>query len=301
MPNTKSTPDDFPRIYLFGDSLTDRAFYERDCGFGWKLGQYYDGRVEVVNQGHSGETSRSLRREFERGIIKKVETRGSPPAPLFITIFLGANDACLLADSTYVPLPEYEEHIRHYITTILEHPLMQETKIILIAPPPVDVPSSSDAVDDLPEVAEVLRAIERVGRGHRTWQSKRLFAKKIIEIGRDFEGKTGRVAVMDFWTMVTKAKCEELAISEEAYQRLDERDMLPGSGMPGAKEFGKEWFVDGLHFGKKAYEVLGRELLELLLAKWPALEKQNFPLRVGFAPYIKGVINTILSKRKKQT
>lgn len=41
----------FPRIYLFGDSLTDRAFFESDNGFGWRLQEYYEGRVEVVNRG----------------------------------------------------------------------------------------------------------------------------------------------------------------------------------------------------------------------------------------------------------
>lgn len=48
------TPNDFPRIYLFGDSLTERGFNESDCGFGWKLGQYYEDRVEVVNEGSLG-------------------------------------------------------------------------------------------------------------------------------------------------------------------------------------------------------------------------------------------------------
>lgn len=46
-----STPNDYPRIYLFGDSLTERACYGSDNGFAWKLEEYYDGRVEVVNEG----------------------------------------------------------------------------------------------------------------------------------------------------------------------------------------------------------------------------------------------------------
>lgn len=49
--NGSKYPKDYPRIYLFGDSLTDRGFYEYDCGFGWKLQQYYADRVEVVNEG----------------------------------------------------------------------------------------------------------------------------------------------------------------------------------------------------------------------------------------------------------
>ena len=49
--NGSKYPKDYPRIYLFGDSLTERGFYEQDCGFGWKLRQYYADRVEVVNEG----------------------------------------------------------------------------------------------------------------------------------------------------------------------------------------------------------------------------------------------------------
>lgn len=30
-------PKHWPRIYLFGDSLTEKAFFESDGGFGWKL------------------------------------------------------------------------------------------------------------------------------------------------------------------------------------------------------------------------------------------------------------------------
>lgn len=47
----KVTPNDYPRIYLFGDSLTERGFFPQDVGFGWQLQKYYADRVEVVNEG----------------------------------------------------------------------------------------------------------------------------------------------------------------------------------------------------------------------------------------------------------
>ncbi|OJD12783.1 hypothetical protein AJ78_06681 [Emergomyces pasteurianus Ep9510] len=259
-----STPKDYPRIYLFGDSLTERACYESDNGFAWKLEQYYEGRVEVVNNGFasnlistppvsftSSETTKSLRGEFEREIIKAIENRG-PPAPLFITIFLGANDACLSPWGAYVPLQEYEEHIRHYVNRILHHPDAQSTKVILITPPPIDVHSPGmGPAADLPEVADVMQSIAKVSRGHKTWASKRAFAEKIVEIGREFEGKTDRVAVLDFWTAVTKAACKEQGVSEEGFHELNIKERLPGSGLLGAEEFGSEFFCDGLHFGRK--------------------------------------------------
>lgn len=43
--------DQHPKIILFGDSLTDWGFYEENHGFGWAVGQYYGGKVEVLNEG----------------------------------------------------------------------------------------------------------------------------------------------------------------------------------------------------------------------------------------------------------
>lgn len=101
-------------------------------------------------------------------------------------------------------------------------------------------------MDDL-SVASILRASAASGRGHRTWQSKRRFAKKIVEIGQEFQEKTDLVAVLDFWTVITKFACQAEGAD---FDGLDLDELLPGSGMPGAKEFGRKYFTDGLHLGK---------------------------------------------------
>jgi hypothetical protein len=51
MDRAQPTANDYPRIYLFGDSLTERAFFAETKGFGWWLREYYADRVEVVNRG----------------------------------------------------------------------------------------------------------------------------------------------------------------------------------------------------------------------------------------------------------
>ncbi|KAI1918764.1 porphobilinogen deaminase [Ophidiomyces ophidiicola] len=239
--------------------------------------------LEDIQQKKKCQTTKSLRQAFDKRILDTVKERGLP-SPLFITIFLGANDACFLGgdDRTYVPIAQYEEHIRHYVDTILEHPATKDTRVILISPPPVDVPPPPSTDFDLESVVEATRAPAAMGRGHRTWESKRKFAKKINEIGHEFEAKTDRFALFDFWTLITKVKCQDETDSDvdEIFHKLDLEDTLPGSGMPGAPRFGLEYFIDGLHFGEKGYDVLGRELLKLLLSKWPELNKENFPLRV---------------------
>jgi len=51
-PVEKSMPGQWPRIYLFGDSLTERAVYNQTGGFGVMLTDYYEGRgVGVLNRG----------------------------------------------------------------------------------------------------------------------------------------------------------------------------------------------------------------------------------------------------------
>lgn len=166
-----------------------------------------------------------------------------------MTIFLGANDACIDGNDTYVPFAEYEEHIRHYVTSILEHPATNGTKVVLISPPPVDAstPAGETLLDD-PMIASILRSGAASGLGHRTWQSKWRFAKKIVEIGREMEEKTDLVTVLDFWTVITKFACKAQGTD---FDELDLEEMLPGSGMPGVKEFGTEYFTDGLHLGEK--------------------------------------------------
>lgn len=252
-------------------------------------------------------TSRSLRDEFEN-MMAVIEKRGSPP-PLFITIFIGANDACLTLDGTYVPLDEFEEHIRYYVNSILEHPAAKGTKIILISTPPVDVPrpAGDDSLLEDQSAAAILRSVAVAGSGHKTWESKRQFAQKIVQIGKEFEEKTNLVAVLDFWTVITTFACHaEGKSKDEVFDELDLDERLPGSGMPGAKEFGSSFFTDRLHFGKsvcnppairiptvssswahmteQTYEVLGYELLDLVLTKWPELGIKNFPIRVCISP-----------------
>lgn len=211
--------------------------------------------VHSANMVMGRETTKSLRQIFIDHILEEAEKRGSP-APILITIFLGANDACFKGADTYVPIAEYEEHIRHYVNSILEHPATKGTKVVLISPPPIDTPApreQSKELMEIPSVSEAIRVAAATGLGHRTWESKRKFAQKIVEIGREFEAKTDRVALMDFWTIITKVACQEAIEGnpEDIFHRLDLEEKLPGSGMLGAKEFGSSYFTDGLHFGER--------------------------------------------------
>ncbi|KAL9114439.1 MAG: hypothetical protein Q9227_001520 [Pyrenula ochraceoflavens] len=260
-------PPNWPRIYLFGDSLTEWSFFEHDAGFGDRLTKYYDGRAEVVNRGQAGATTRHLAPIFPRSVLADAQTR-STVSPLLITIFLGANDACFL-----VPLTEFLWHLRSFVNQVLEHPSFRTTKILLMTPPPIDVTSPTPGPwEDEKEVEEEARE----GRGHQTWLEKRKFAEGIAALAMEYmETEEERVWLLDAWKEITTAR---IGKGKEGFAELNKKGKLPGCGLPWAMQFGREWFRDGLHFGKKGYEVLGDCVFETLFETWPELRRENLKI-----------------------
>ncbi|KAK9831113.1 hypothetical protein WJX74_003688 [Apatococcus lobatus] len=119
-----------PEFVLFGDSLTQQSF--ESGGWGAALADAYSRRVDVINRGFSGYNSRWAEPLLARALQHR-ET-----APIFLSIWLGANDAALpdrLAAFQHIPVDEYQ--------TILQQ-MVKDARaggaksILLITPPPVD-------------------------------------------------------------------------------------------------------------------------------------------------------------------
>ncbi|KAJ4355330.1 hypothetical protein N0V95_003005 [Ascochyta clinopodiicola] len=249
-----------PEFVLFGASLTEWSFDEHNEGFGWALEQKYHARARIVNEGQAGYTSTRLLSDFDR-IINRA-TSPQAPRTLLFTIFLGANDACFVGDTEYVPLPVFEANIRLFVETILTQDAMSETKIILITPPPINI-SSPDVKGVGDSEVEEQNELKREQVGYRTYMSKKRYAERIVQIAREYQ-ETDRVIGLDFWGDLVKARLKEVG---EIY----DEDKLPGSGLYGARDFGEGYFTDGLHLDKKGYNVLSEALYESILARWPEL------------------------------
>jgi hypothetical protein len=112
---------------------------------------------------------------------------------------------------------------------------MSETKIVLITPPPINIPDPT-----LPEENT------KKGRGYRTYMSKKRYAEKIMQIAADYE-ETGRVVGLDLWNALIDAALDDQGRSGDEGRYDEER--LPGCGLSGAKAFRGGYFTDGLHFG----------------------------------------------------
>ncbi|KAJ8118727.1 hypothetical protein OPT61_g347 [Boeremia exigua] len=213
-----------------------------------------------IQTGKAGYTSTDLLPDFGRIIAEA--TAPSAPKTLLFTIFLGANDACLIGESEYVPLPTFETNIRRFVETILTQDAMCDAKIVLITPPPINIPSP-DPEDKGNRTWEKFNEMKKDMRGYKTYMSKKRYAERIMQIAGEYE-ETGRVAGLDFWGSLVRARLQETG------EEYDE-EKPPGCGLYGVGDFDKGYFTDGLHLDKKGYKVLSLALYEKMISEWPQL------------------------------
>lgn len=199
--------------------------------------------------------------------LKDSRKEGTPV--LLLTIWLGANDAVLSPSPAHVPLPKYVANLRHFVDSALREPVFEHATIVIISPPPIDVTGTDlDEADYIPQLRgksedeklKGLREITRSNIGHRTYLSKRLYARKAMEVAREYErlttednaNATPRVFGLDFWSFLTADELCERGWETSADQ-VDQMDaeQLPGCGMPMVGGFRDEVFTDGLHLDEK--------------------------------------------------
>ncbi|KAJ4368165.1 hypothetical protein N0V83_006521 [Neocucurbitaria cava] len=262
-----------PEFVLFGASLTEWSFSEKTEGFGWFLECKYSGLANIVNEGQAGYTSSSLQSDFDR-IITRATAPNAAPTLLF-TIFVGANDACMIGDTEYVPWAKFEANIRAFVETILTQDAMSQTKIVLITPPPISGPSPAKKAGMTEEEVEDANFWKKEGPRYKTYMSKKRYAEGMMRIASEYE-ETGRVVGLDFWHALVAAGLNE-SESGDADGNAGEydEDMPPGCGLIGAKQFGKGWFTDGLHLDVKGYNVLSKTLFERITSQWPELAPER--------------------------
>jgi len=250
-----SNTQSLPKIILFGDSLTEWSFYTEDSkGLGDVLTTRYADRATVENEGQAGYCSTWLIPHFD-SIIQRIRQHETQP-PLLFTIWLGANDACFPKYRAHVPLDKFEANLRHFVDTILAEEKMFTTKVVLIAPPPINLRASAekDEFDLGPKVQKAYVNAAREMKAYKTYVNKAVYARKVMEIAKSYDGKADdRVAGLDYWRAVVNFELKEQGLEtlepDVSVDFEDDDTRLPGSGLPGAKNFRKGMFTDGLHLG----------------------------------------------------
>jgi lysophospholipase L1-like esterase len=215
-------------------------------------------------------TSTRLKSDFDR-IIARATAPNAAPTLLF-TIFIGANDACFMGEKEFVPWPTFSENIRFYIDTILTEEALEDTKIVLIGPPPINGSETGLGKDQTEDDIERLNGEKKAWPRYKTYMSKKRYAEGMMDIAKEYE-ETERVIALNLWQGIVEEKLKE--DGKGSWEELQESGLWPGCGLIGAKSFGKGWFTDGLHLNRKGYGVLNRMLIEEVEKKWPELAVEN--------------------------
>merc|ERR1711981_1285782 len=83
-----------PRLgILLGDSITQQSF--GIGGWGSRLSGELTRNIDIINRGYSGYNTKHIHLNLDKIFPAQFQASISPNKIAFMTIFLGANDACL--------------------------------------------------------------------------------------------------------------------------------------------------------------------------------------------------------------
>ncbi|CAA7058680.1 unnamed protein product [Microthlaspi erraticum] len=171
-----------PKIFLFGDSITEESF--SDGGWGASLADLLCRKADIVLRGYSGYNTRWALKVVERVFPAAAENGGEHPAA--VTVFFGANDACLperCSGFQHVPLHEYKQNLRSIVSFLKNR--WPQTVIILIAPPPID----EEARLRYPYIENT------TGIPERTNEAAGSYAKACVDVANECQ-----ISAIDLWS-----------------------------------------------------------------------------------------------------
>ncbi|RDY05877.1 GDSL esterase/lipase [Mucuna pruriens] len=174
-----------PKIYLFGDSITESSFAV--AGWGASLAHHFSRTADVVLRGYSGYNTRWALKVLDR--VFPASQGGddeTATAPIALTVFFGANDACIpdrCSAFQHVPVHEYKQNLHSIVSFFKKR--WPTTLVLLITPPPID----EDARCRNPYVENPQ------GLPERTNEAAGEYARACIAVA----GECG-IPVVDLWT-----------------------------------------------------------------------------------------------------
>lgn len=253
-----------------GDSITQFSTLTLQA----YLQTQYIRRLDVVNRGLSGFTAPMGLRALKKYLPLSGDSCSWPSIKL-VTIFFGANDACVAGTPQHVDLQPYIDTLR----LITQHPAFQQsrpknTNVILITPPPVNE-HQFDQDQDHP-------FLRRAGFTSQ-------YARAAVLAGRSY-----RIPVLDLWSIIMQKVGWDPSMGRECcckhlpcHLDLDvpndqHRQHIPGcikipSRSPDADHQLSDFLTDGLHLTKLGYDVLFLELMKLIRRAAPECAPENLP------------------------
>lgn len=193
-----------------------------------------------------------------------------------VTVFFGANDACVPGNLQHVNLQHYVDTLESIIRySAFQQPGRRKTAVILITPPPINEHQFEQAPS---------------GPFQRRAGITSQYARAATQVALAHD-----VPILDFWSILMQKVgwdtsmgrdccCEHLSF------RLDSRTVphnseihhLPGchtipARLPNADYQLSDFLTDGLHLTKLGYDVLFLELMKLVRKTLPKCAPENLP------------------------
>ncbi|KAJ5896892.1 uncharacterized protein N7473_006291 [Penicillium subrubescens] len=234
----------YDQFILFGDSITEMSS-DQSLGFAFGAGlqHAYSRRLDVINRGFGGYTTAHAIKIFHK-IFPSPQTANVR----LMTIFFGANDACVPVHIQHVPLETYKENLQK----LIQHPATkaQNPCIIIITPPPINEYQleAFDIAKDTPHPS-------------RTAHTTKVYAEAAKEVGAALN-----VPVADIWSSFMST-----VGWKEGQPLIGSRDA------PDNEKFGS-LFTDGLHLTADGYRIVYEEVLKTIRANWPDQDPGVLPM-----------------------
>ncbi|KAJ5815661.1 Esterase SGNH hydrolase-type subgroup [Penicillium riverlandense] len=244
----QSSEDDAAKPYdqfiLFGDSITQMACNQEN-GFAWHaaLQEAYSRKLDVVNRGLAGYTTAHAIKIFHK-FFPSPQTANVR----FMTIFFGANDACVPGHDQHVPLDQYKENLKK----IIQHPATkaQNPRIILLTPPPVNEYQ-----------LEGFDASKGTPHPSRTAAYTKLYAAAAREVGAELG-----VPVADLWTAFMQTTGWQ-----DGQPLIGSRDAPNNANL-------ETLFTDGLHLTPDGYRIVYDAVMQVIVRNWPDQDPEVLPM-----------------------
>ncbi|KAF7718958.1 Uncharacterized protein PECH_006303 [Penicillium ucsense] len=234
----------YDQIILFGDSITEMS-WDQSLGFGYgaALSDAYRRKLDVVNRGFGGYTTAHAIK-----IAHEIVPSPDVAKVRLMTIFFGANDACVPSHVQHVPLEIYKENLQK----IIQHPATraQNPRLVIITPPPVDE-YQLEGFDKSKDTVYPSRTAQR--------------AKEYAEAAKEV-GASLKIPVADIWTAFMAA------VGWQEGQAL-----IGSRETPMNSKFGS-LFTDGLHLTAAGYRLVYDEVRKTIRAHYPDQDSDALPM-----------------------
>ncbi|EDR10954.1 uncharacterized protein LACBIDRAFT_315990 [Laccaria bicolor S238N-H82] len=221
---------------LFGDSITQGGWGPGLNGMGQRLSHVYARKLDVLNRGYSGYNTEWAIPVFEQCFAKR--TDGHAPKVQVLTIWFGANDACIKPSPQHVPLSKFVSNMKHLVQMVKSPTsayYSPTTRIILITPPPVDTyQRRADLESRNPPIAL-----------DRLFATTEAYAQAVKDVAAE-----ENVAVVDVWGTLWEAVGKE-------------------------EKLLNKFLIDGLHLNEAGYQVVYDELIKTIAQMHPEVHYDN--------------------------